>query len=109
MGEKSELQEQVEQYNEYISERRFLIVDCSFETKMHYHKRRCTENIKQYASICPTCFMFLNAPVQTCLARTAPPIKRRYFRRYKRFIKAFSADFQVVRSLLVEIEIPNVL
>lgn len=109
MGEKSELQEKVEDYNQLIPERRFLIVDWTFgnSTKMRCHKRRCSENIQQYASFCPVCSMGLNAPAQSCLGRTAAPTKRSHFRHYKRAIKSFSAKYQVIRTLLLEIELPN--
>lgn len=112
MGMKSELQQQMEQhqqqFNPYLPEHRFFIVDwSSSDVKLRTDVRYCTENIGQYASYCPTCYMFLNAPVQAALAGAAAPKKRRHFRHYKRFIKLFSATYQVIRTYLVDLEVPS--
>lgn len=101
-----EVEEQQQTFNPYLPERRFFIVDWTCGTMLRLHRRRCTENIKQYVCSCPTCHMYLSAPVQTCLANTAAPTKRCRFRRYKRSIKSFSCKYQVIRTLLVELENP---
>lgn len=108
MGEKSQLQKEVERrqqpFNPFNLERRFLIVDWASDTNLRTHRRHCAENTLQYVSSCPICHMPLNAPIQTCLGLTSPPTKKRRFRYYKRFIQSFSSQYQVIRSLLLEIE-----
>lgn len=84
-------------------ERRFLIVDWTYGTKMHYTRRVCSEGIRQFSVICSLCGMFLSAPVQVCLGRTViEPENSHDFRHYKKTIKKFSFKYQVIRSILIE-------
>lgn len=86
---------------EYIRSPRFLIVNWTYGTKLRYSKRVCRENIRQYVTFCPSCQIYLNAPAQVCLGRTAAPANRHDFRHYKRSIQSFSGIYQVIRTLLV--------
>lgn len=80
---------------------KFLIVKRTNQSKMLHSHLTCHENIRQNATYCPSCYILLNVPIQTSLARTVP-IKLRHFRRYKRFIKSCSKTYQVIRAKLVE-------
>lgn len=105
MGLKTEFQLYTEQRSSMLFQRRFLIIDWTHGTKLRSHTRYCCEGVEQYASSCPNCHMYLNVPVQMCLARTSAPATRRKFRQYKRFIRAYSAQYQLIRTLLLETEI----
>lgn len=109
MGTARRIQEHEEPEQHHSQrKRRFMIVNWTSGTKLRYNKRACCENIRQYATFCPNCLIYLNAPAQTCLGHTSAPSNRKDFRHYKRSVKAFSAIYQPIRIHLV-VETPILL